>query len=147
MINLSGSVAGHAFSDPSGLTAVGNEVIVGSSTTPTDFLLVSGDPVAAAITTPEDLTGFTIGNLKLVNVRLLWIEGELAAPDFLSNQNPPGALPTFEGRLSLDFVDLDNPTGPPVLVFFDGLHAVPEPTTLELLALLLLVPGWRRTDA
>jgi hypothetical protein len=146
-INLSGSVAGHAFSDASGLTAVGDDVIVGSSATPTDFLLVSGDPVAGAITTPENLAGFTIGNLKLVNVRLLWIEGQLGAPDFLTNQNLPGALPALEGRLALDFVDLTNPTGPTVSVFFDGLRAVPEPTTLSLLPLALLALARRRDDA
>lgn len=131
--NLVGSVGGNGFSDPSGQTKVGNEVIVSGFSMPVDLLVLSAEPVVAGTTTPEDLKGFTAGGLDLVNVRLFWNETLLGAPDFLTSQDLPSALPTFEGRLSLDFIDPTNPSGPATFVFFDGLFvqaaSVPEPTS------------------
>ena len=74
----------------------------------------------------------------LYNARMFWIEGNASPdliPDFLTDQNLPNPLPTFHGRLSLDFVETGNASGPQSDVFFDSLsvNAVPEPETYALL--------------
>jgi hypothetical protein len=72
---------------------------------------------------------------------MFWIEGDSTPeliPDFNSDQSLPGLLPTFHGRLALDFVVTGDPTGPQSDVFFDYLSvtttaAVPEPETYAML--------------
>ena len=139
LTKLAGSVAGLNFSDPAGLTLVGNEVIPSPAfPQPVDFLLLGADPSLGVGT--HNLSGFAIGGFTLVNVRMFWIETQLGITDFLANQNLLAALPQFQGRLALDFVPIGNPSGPLSFVFFDGLlvRQIPEPGTLVLLAVGLV---------
>ena len=72
---------------------------------------------------------------------MFWIEGAQMpnlVPEFLPNQNLPGVLPAFQGRLALDFVATGDPNGPQYYAFFDGLTvaqvaAVPEPDTYAIM--------------
>jgi hypothetical protein len=113
---LTGSVGGFSFSDPSGVVSVGNDITLATcGTTPCDVLRLAAEPVFGGVTTPDNLSGFTINGLQLINVRLFWIEGQdngTLIGDFLSDQNLPPALPGFNGRLGLDFIDPQNPTAP-----------------------------------
>ena len=87
-------------------------------------------------------------DIKPANILLL--DGKPVIADFLSNQNLPSVLPSFQGRLALDFA----PTGDPdpqsnrSFVFFDGLiyrpAPVPEPSTFILLLLGLAGLRFRR---
>ena len=142
--NLSGSVGTNSFSDALGRTIVGNDVFGGIN----DFLALNADPLIGSPAPPSEFgfIGFDIAGFTLVNVRMFWIENLIAgAPDFLPDQNLPGALPGLVGRLALDFTPTASP-GALSPVFFDGLTVtrVPEPTTLSLLALGLLGLAFRR---
>jgi len=137
---LTGIVAGRSFSDPGGPTVVGNDV---GAMPGADFLQLLADPAIEANATPRNLSGFATGGYTLANVRMFWIEGDTTPeliPDFLSSNAMPSALPSFHGRLALDFVPpgamLPIAQGDPVLrVFFNGLTVtpVPEPATTALL--------------
>lgn len=63
-------------------------------------------------------------------MRLFWIEGMPGVGDFTANDAMPAVLPTFAGRLALDFVPGASPSGPLSFVFFDGttVTAVPAST-------------------
>ncbi len=135
--NLMGSVGGHSFSDPGGLTIVGDDKFtlqVPSPPPSTDFLGLHADGAV------QNLNGFSLAGSDLLNVRLFWLETFIGStPDFLSSQNLPSMLPSFVGRLALDFGDLA--TGNVVgRVFFENLTVVrvPEPGSLALLFLGLL---------
>lgn len=143
--NLSGSVGSWSFSDSSGSTFVGNDtytVPLPTMPPPADLLSLSADPAlgSGAPAALFDLAGFDLAGYTLVNVRLFWIESFIAGtPDFLVDDNLPGTLPSFVGRLALDFTPTATP-GQLSYVFFDGLLVaqVPEPGTLALLAMGLL---------
>ena len=125
---------------------------------PGDLLMLLAD--ALAFPPPpetDDLAGFTLPglNLPLLNVRLFWVETLLLPTgftylasgepifDFLVDNQLPGTLPAFGGRLALDFPG-QLPDGTPVLrsAFFDDLVvtpvSVPEPGMLSLLAVGLV---------
>jgi hypothetical protein len=90
--------------------------------------------------------GQVLGDYTLAGARLFWIENSTGgglAPDFLSGNDLPSLLPTFSGRLALDFVTSAQQEGPTLLHigFFENLAvtaapvetSVPEPGTLSLL--------------
>lgn len=126
-----GAVQGHTFSDPRGYTAVGNNLPAQGGN---DFLMLSAEPGLGTGT--HNISGFSIAGYTLVNVRLFWIQGQLGIGDFVDSDAMPATLPTFNGRLALDFVPTASPDGPLSFVFFDGLTvtAVPEPASAALLA-------------
>jgi hypothetical protein len=140
-LDSSGTVQGHAFSDPRGYTALGNNLpAMGGS----DFLMLAADASLGSGT--PSLVGFTIDGWTLVNVRLFWIGDMPGVGDFLGSAVLPDELPGLPGRLALDFVPVGSPTGPVSSVFFDGLAvtAVPEPASAALMAAGLLgILGWR----
>ena len=135
--NLAATVQGFDIFDPFGSALVGDEQTLsrppGFDTA--DLLVLNAEPQLL----PTDIFGFELAGFRLVNVRLFWIEGLLGAPDFLSSSTLPATLPSFAGRLALDFVPV---TGGPVgFAFFDGLRVTPlvvptpEPGSLALLGL------------
>ncbi len=149
---ISGTVAGHTFSDVVGAVSVSNDLAAPSPFK--DALMFSADPSpkAGSNTLPTDyprqLAGFDIGDYRLVNVRLFWVSGLGGAADFLASTDLPAALPTLTGRLALDFVRISDPlntANTPFYnnsVFFEGMTvqatAVPEPATTVLMAMGLL---------
>lgn len=146
-LNLSGQVQGWSFDDPRGYTAVGNDL---PAQTNSDFLMVAAEPGLGTGT--HNLNGFSVAGWTLVNVRLFWIEGMPGVGDFTDDDAMPAVLPSFAGRLALDFVPTASPSGPLSFVFFDGLTvtAVPEPASAALLAAGLaglLLPVARRRRA
>lgn len=144
---IGGQVQGWSFDDPRGYTAVGNDLPAQGGN---DFLMLAAEPGLGTGT--HNLNGFTAGGWTLVNVRLFWIEGMPGVGDFTANDAMPEVLPTFAGRLALDFVPVASPSGPLSFVFFDGMTvtAVPEPASAALLAAGLaglLLPLARRRRA
>jgi hypothetical protein len=133
---LHGSVGAFSFSDPRGFASVANDRPISIFPAADSFQLVADSSVAASGV--HNISGFVLGGYTLYNVRMFWIEGdfypELVA-DFLGDQNLPNPLPTFHGRLALDFVVTGSPAGPQSDVFFDGLSvtAVPEPESYAML--------------
>lgn len=129
--NLSGSVAGNAFSDSSGRSSVAND-----SWTPAglDFLGLNADH------SPSNFIGFSIGGYTVHNIRLQWAENLIGQPDFLSASGLPDALPSSIGRL---FVDLKPGTGSgmPMYVYYDSLHVAPEVPITEPGTTALLIAG------
>jgi hypothetical protein len=133
---LSGSIGGFSFSDSRGFTIVGNDHPISVFPAADSVQLLADSPTAGVGV--HNIAGFSLGGFTLYNVRMLWIEGNSSPgliPDFLTDQNLPNPLPTFHGRLALDFVQTGNASGPQSDVFFDGLsvNAVPEPETCALL--------------
>jgi hypothetical protein len=146
---LSATVQGFGISDGLGSAVVGDDQ---TNTLPpgydsADLLVLSAESPAL----PPDLAGFVLNGFRLVNVRLFWIEGLSGAPDFLSSPTLPAVLPSFAGRLALDFVPVTG--GPTGFVFFEGLVArpltvsTPEPGSLALLVVGLAVLAARRRPA
>ncbi|MDH3431843.1 MAG: hypothetical protein OEQ14_17730 [Gammaproteobacteria bacterium] len=128
--DLAGSIAGNMFSDPGGLTVVGDDkfLLFGG----TDILVLAAEPaIGAAPPTFYDFTGFDIAGFTLINARLFWIEGQLGIGEFLSNASLPAVLPDFPGRLALDFVPTGS-SGPVSSVFFDLLQLSPLPQTVTI---------------
>lgn len=133
----------YTFSATPGVTGVYNEGL--SFTVPPDFpipnpypdlydllLLRGGQPSAP-------INGFTLGNLPLSSVRLFWIEALIPnTPDFLPNDALPDSLPSFSGRLALDFGASDASNIGSERVFFEGLRVTPVPLPG---ALMLLMSG------
>src|SRR4051812_25087165 len=94
--NLSATVGAFTFSDLAGSTTVGNDNFgVGA----VDSLLVNFEPAAGAPASfARNLSGFDMGGALLVNVHMLWTEGQAnpeVIADFLTNQDLPGVLPSF----------------------------------------------------
>ncbi|MBI3381050.1 MAG: hypothetical protein HY019_03495 [Aquabacterium sp.] len=155
---ISGSVAGHAFSDVIGAVSVSNDLPAPSPFR--DALMLAADPTpkAGSNTLPTDyprqLAGFDIGDYRLVNVRLFWVSGLGGATDFLASTDLPAALPTLTGRLALDFVRISDPlntANTPFYnnsVFFEGLTVqaspVPEPGIFAMALIGLLAIGATR---
>lgn len=160
---LGGSVAGHSFIDNGhGTVAVGNE----ASPLDSDWLTLNADPTPrpgeftppVGASYPRQLAGFSVGDYTLHNVRLFWVEAYQVGPDFLTGQDLPTTLPTFYGRLALDFVLTSDPTNTENspyysrTVFFSGLTAVaavPEPATsaLALVGMVAVLAALRRRKA
>jgi hypothetical protein len=143
---LAATVQGFSIADGLGSAVVGDEQTVTGPPGGSDLLVLNAEPQGP----PSDLVGFELNGFRLVNVRLFWLETLFGAPDFLSSSTLPATLPTFAGRLALDFVPV---TGGPVgFAFFDGLRVrplvvpAPEPGSLVLLGLGLagLVVARRR---
>ncbi|MFK7888181.1 MAG: hypothetical protein AB8G16_15075 [Gammaproteobacteria bacterium] len=110
--NLTGSIDGRTFSDPSGFSFVSNNRFDLDPNDPNnpliDFLSIAADGGPDAT-----LDGFAIDNqgsqFDLVNVRLFWFSPQ---GDFLSDESLPNmpAPQTEIARMALDFVDLANPS-------------------------------------
>jgi len=156
--NLSASFnlsPGLAFSDPNGSTSVWNDKAAnffGSADPHGDALILAFDPPAAnGSLFPRNLSGFELNGWHLYSVRMLWVEGLVAATpefgppnvgvpagDFLNDQSMPGALPTFAGKLWLEFQNNADPSQSS-FVFYNNLQvapsiaAIPEPETYALL--------------
>lgn len=135
ILNLSGSVDGHSFSDPGGIAVVGDDRF-SAFPTPTDFFSLFAEGIVT------DLSGFsvvdsTLGLLTLANVRLQWLEGQVGITDFLSGQSLPGTVPGFGGVLVLDFVDAGGVTRNSFYTL--QVTRVPEPGTIALFSVGLLV--------
>jgi hypothetical protein len=150
-------------SDERGTTVVGNEAIL-SCVPPLatcDYLQLQADP---GFNSPNaNISGFTIGPYSVFNVRLFWLEGfpipnpipELPPnpiPDFLVSNNLPETLPSFDGRLAIDFSRTTDRFGTQFIAFYDNLivtQAATEPSTPALLlaALGLLALRLRKKRA
>lgn len=142
---LSGSVNGRSFIDNgTGVATVGNEVVAPYGL---DWFSLNADPTPrlGENTTPAEyahqLAGFTVGDYKLDNVRLYWVEGYYGVPDYLSNNNLLPTVPSFNGFLALDFILASDPTNTANspyysrTVYFSGLKAVaavPEPGAIAM---------------
>jgi len=133
--NLAATVQGFDIFDPIGGAVVGDEQTLTGPPGGSDLLVLNAEPQLL----PTNIVGFELNGYRLVNVRLFWLETLFGAPDFLSSSTLPATLPSFAGRLALDFVPV---TGGPVgFAFFDGLRVrplvvpTPEPGSLVLLGL------------
>ncbi|MCZ6852975.1 MAG: hypothetical protein O7G86_03550, partial [Gammaproteobacteria bacterium] len=103
---LSGDANGNIFSDPQGITIVGDDKFLDFSP-PSDIVTLVWDSDALGDAT---LSGFSFGGTTLVNVFIDWIEGQRGNGDFVGEvgQRLPSILPpalTTSGRMVLDFVD------------------------------------------
>jgi hypothetical protein len=108
---FSGNANGNIFSDPQGITIVGDDKWSLDSP-PTDIVWLLLDP-------PGDTTinGFNFSGMSLVDVRISWREGQDGIGDFQGNEDgDPQLLPAIlpptiitAGRLVLDFVEDGNP--------------------------------------
>jgi len=136
--SFSATVGGFNFTDTAGTLQVGNNTF---GTTASDVLQFSLEPPLTN-PAPHNLTRFSIGNFTLANLRMFWIQGQQTPdliPDYLSDQAMPASLPSFTGRLSLDFYFTPDPSAPLFFVAFDGLQvtpsvaAIPEPETYAML--------------
>ena len=163
--SVSGSSAGSfSFSDPRGFTLVGNDASPGfcvpvppalSCTPPlVDLFQFQAESTSASIGV-HNIIPFTISvggtNYTLFNARFIWQEGQTIAPntqpnpDFLTSNALLATPPSFDGKLSLDFVNAANPAGTQYFVFYDGTTvaaAVPEPQTFALLAAGIALLGF-----
>ena len=140
-----GTVGSYSFSDANNISLAinGNDTFPFGGTT-NDILLFS---MGVPGTGPAN--GFSAGGFTLDNVRMFWIEALLSSvPDFLSSNALIDPLPSFGGRLALDFGTIvQNGVTLPVNVFFENLQVtrVPEPMSgLLLLSGLLMMSFCRR---
>ena len=115
MLDLTGTVNGMSFSDPTGIAVSGNDRF--QNLGGVDFFSLAAGMLE---------TGFDVGGYTLVNVRLFQIETDTTPNDFLASDLLPVNYPNEVGRLALDF----NPPGDPnttVSVFFADFVATPSP--------------------
>lgn len=111
--DLSGSIDGLGFYDPSGFSVVQNNGFDPNPIDPDnpliDFLAIAADGGPDAT-----LEGFTVDNqgsqFALVNVRLFWFSP--LAGEFLTDESLPDmpAPQTEVARIALDFIDLSDPS-------------------------------------
>lgn len=142
--DISGSVGGFTYSDQIGRTIVGNDMSdYPGRPAGQDWLGLNADPGADFNSTslrnsPRNISGFNVGDYKLINVRMFWFTGINGLGNFLTTNTMPSTLPALQGRVALDFVPISNPTylSYNYTVFFDGLYVqaqpVPEPATIIL---------------
>jgi hypothetical protein len=136
LTHLLGSINGTTFSDGIGSAHIGNETWNALPNPPGDFLQLTG------LTTDRvnDFLGDSVNGLALVNARLFWIEYQpypQVAPDFVSGPGLRSALPSFAGRVALDFTL----AGSTITLFRDNLIVTRAPTAVsepESLAMLLV---------
>ena len=150
--SLVGSVAGMTFADTRGVTIVGNDRSgIGGFPGSIDYLGLWSDNPTPNSTSPDNFTGFAIWNFTLINVRFFWAETQSTPtliPDFLNSENMPLMLPTFAGRLGLDFIQTGtNPSAQHAFVFFDGLtvvamNPVSEPGTYSMILMGFVAAGF-----
>jgi hypothetical protein len=139
LTSLEGTIGSYSFSDSSGFIGVQNDsytpaIPIPVPGAPFDLLHLTADP-GLGLSGDYNLQGFTTPGYTLANVRLFWIENLIGnAPDFLDGNDLPPSLPTFNGRLALDFVPtpynpVDGQPSPAAtalsIVFFDDLKATP----------------------
>ena len=117
MLNLTGTVNGFDFADPSGFSVVGNDRFQLPPDL-VDFLSVSAGSAEVA---------FETNGYRLTNVRMFWIEGSTTPNDFLQSDLLPDTLPVgLTGRLALDF-ELTADPNVNATVFFDDLTISQSP--------------------
>jgi hypothetical protein len=135
--------------DTRGTTVVGNEAIqfcpppAASCPSSFDFLQLQADP---GFNSPNaNISGFTIAPYSVFNVRLFWQEGfpvPNPIPEFLDSNILPATLPSFNGRLAIDFSRTTDRFGTQFIAFYDNLivtQAATEPSTPGLLLAALAI--------
>jgi hypothetical protein len=145
-------------SDTRGTTVVGNEAIQFCPPPPDsclsfDYLQLQADP--GFNSDNANISPFTIGAYSVFNVRLFWQEGfpvPNRIPEFLDSNALPQTLPSFNGRLAIDFSRTTDRFGTQFIAFYDNLivtQAIIEPSTPALLlaALGLLAVRLRKKRA
>ena len=143
--NFSMSVGGYSAFDAVGYNVAANDLYYTTLSTGTvvprydDLIELYAGPTGGS------WSSFSVGGHELARVRLFWLENLLGATDFLSSEGLPAVLPSFQGRLALDFGPIVPGGFPPGIVWFDGLYAapvtVPEPGTLALAVFGLAMLG------
>jgi len=137
LTNLVGSINGFTFSDGIGSAHIGDETWLAPPNPLGDFLQLT------PLTTDRvnDFVGDSVNGIPLINARLFWIEGQPypdVVPDFVSGSGLIGELPSFAGRMALDF----NLNGTTIFLFRDNLIVTRAPTAVsEPESLALLVGG------
>ncbi|HWA39312.1 MAG TPA: PEP-CTERM sorting domain-containing protein [Burkholderiales bacterium] len=158
-LNLAGSVTGGAtpgytFSDPRGFTTVANETNTlpipcpGCPVPPPGdgFHLIADSQSPSG--TNRNISGFGVGDFRLYNVRMFWLEGQAVpevVPDLVPNTDLPGAPPSVHGRLALDFI-IGNDVSKQYALFYDSLAVaapIPEPETYAMLLAGLALLGFQ----
>ncbi|NIW25025.1 MAG: hypothetical protein GWN29_10930 [Gammaproteobacteria bacterium] len=114
LFSLSGTVNGSSFSGFGGTAIVSDDRYAPPALQ--DMLQLGTDAL--------NFAGYAEGSYTLVGVRIFWLEGQNNITDFLTNEDLPTALPSFEGRLALDFTPTATP-GATSSVFFDGVFVTP----------------------
>lgn len=135
-----GSLPGYTFSDPRGFATVGNDTLrfqapcAGCPLPPgVDVFQLTADSQSPSGPN-RNISGFSLGDFTLYNVRLFWIESQSVPeliPDFLDSNALLSAPPPFHGRMALDFIVGGDATRQ-YAVFFDSVSVaapIPEPET------------------
>lgn len=143
------NIAGRTATDPMGIAVTIPDNIPGPAPID-DVLEFLADPriETSGVDSMRDISGFTIGDWTLRNVRVFWANFLLSGdnPDLLLTDALPSVLPPSgflpgESRVALDFIDA---TGDRVRTsFFDNLSvapvSVPEPASFALMSLGMFI--------